>query len=90
MQNCTETSEWWWTESENNAADIVIRPTKLGKLDDHWKHGPEYLTGEIPSWPIRQERNRLEDIPDILTKTHLVSLSTTIIAKPNLSVIEIM
>ena len=52
VQSSTNISDWWWTESNNNVADIITRPMKINKLDDYWKNGPDYLNKETSCWPI--------------------------------------
>ena len=88
VQNSTKVSDWWWTESQNNGADRVTRPSGVCKLGDDWKHGPSYLVEDISKWPISQERKyEEEDLPDVVKKCHSVS-GQKLDLKVNLGFIE--
>ena len=89
VQISTEISDWWWIESNNNVADIVTRPMKIDKLDSYWKHGPAYLIEEISFWPITQKRVHIENIPDVIAKTHVTASSVAIVETRNLVDIDI-
>lgn len=56
IQTLTDTNEWWWVASDDNAADYATRPQHPSNLgsDSAWQKGPEYLTLPVDQWPISQ------------------------------------
>ncbi|KAK3896107.1 hypothetical protein Pcinc_000205 [Petrolisthes cinctipes] len=64
IQALTNTDEWWWTTSTDNAADFATRPQHPSKMgsDSLWQTGPKYLTLSKEQWPISQPC--IQELPD--------------------------
>lgn len=64
IQSKSHISEWWWTETNLNPADMTTRPCNtniLGK-NSMWKKGPDFMYLPKSQWPIRQVNESL--LPD--------------------------
>ena len=72
IQNSSQPTEWWWTESSNNIADLTTRAVGICKLDDKWKHGPEYLEKDVEYWPITQDIRTIPSVIDASSKEYVV------------------
>ena len=75
VQNTTQLTDWAWTESHNNVADLVTRPMKIDQLDGKWKHGPDYLRRDVSEWPIKKELRSTEVLPDEIIKSCVSTIS---------------
>ncbi|CAC5404639.1 unnamed protein product [Mytilus coruscus] len=69
IQNKTEPSDWWWVQSDFNAADLATRITSPNDMvkNSIWKNGPKFLNDPIDQWPLRQDCNLGNDeLPDTI------------------------
>lgn len=64
IQTFTDTHEWWWVATDDNAADCATRPQHPRNLGSEsvWQRGPKYLTVPSDQWPINQPC--ITDLPD--------------------------
>ena len=65
IQEKSSPTQWWWTESRHNPADLATRYTKPEELesDSVWQSGPNFLYYSRESWPISQ-RPYEQELPD--------------------------
>ena len=85
IQNSSLVSDWWWTDTINNAADRLTRPSSVYKINEEWKHGPSYLTTPLDNWPISQDRIVTSHLPDVKGEINSVKSTTN----PNLGNINL-
>lgn len=87
IQTHTDTSEWWWVTSEDNAADYATRPQHPLSLGSEsvWQNGPKYLTLPVDKWPISQPC--VQKLPD--RNNTLLSCKVEINQATNPSIIDI-
>ena len=75
IQERTNTSDWYWINSENNIGDWLSRgrsPCDLHAGSD-WQRGPSFLRLSESEWPVRQTFEVL-DIPEAVWAIMLVNV----------------
>ena len=65
IQSLTSVNDWYWTRSENNAADCITR--KGSTVEDvqqssAWISGPPFLQMSVDEWPLEQT-TEVTDLP---------------------------
>ena len=76
IQTSTNPNEWYWIESKYNIADIISRGEVVSniKVDSKWHRGPAFLRLPVEQWPIRQDYNLSDELPE---KSKHIYTSTT-------------
>ena len=65
IQEKSSPSQWWWTDSCNNPADLTTRCAKPEDLISNsiWQTGPKFLCSSRENWPISQKPYE-QELPD--------------------------
>ena len=65
IQEKSDPGQWWWTDGQNNPADMTTRYTKPEDLGTNsvWQTGPEFMQTAREYWPISQKQFE-QELPD--------------------------
>ena len=68
IQESTEVSDWYWTESKNNIADWLTRGKRPIDIDinSNWQAGPDFLRLPENEWPISQTPTTVQKLPETI------------------------
>lgn len=66
MQTATKPHEWYWTDSNNNIADIISCGASIKNIDSQsrWVKGPDFLKLPINELSIRQDCTSSCELPE--------------------------
>ena len=72
----TNPSDWFWTDTKNNIADMLTKGAQPHHLSSSlWQCGPDFLTLPFECWPITQHSS-ISDIPE--RKTVVITVCTDV------------
>ena len=78
IQEKSDPGQWWWTDGQNNPADMTTRYTKpedLGRNSD-WQTRPEFIQTAREYWPISQKQFE-QELPDRVIVSLAIACNST-------------
>ena len=78
IQESTNPTDWYWTESEYNIADYLTRgkhPYQIG-LNSLWQNRPNFLLKPEDQWPITRTYVQTKELPERLPLRKVTILKT--------------